>query len=631
MRTNIVNIDDENYKNEDLQRTYHRDLAERRINDSSIDRNVRLRDEYFLNLEDLSLSRTETKDKIESYNEEVNQSRVNDDDLYKKMISKYEVHFDKLNTILDDIDKSSKEYEDIRKAEQLLQNLYMNLEDSEFISEENFINLTNSNLDNALNMQFENDGNYNIEYKEFIENNNKEFEKYNYSQEEQIDNKVKNKKKTQQDTSDNSLNQDNQDFKVISQNQNNKDRKMVETKDSIYFLGQEFSNFHKANFTIKDIQFNSSEQAFMFSKAKHFNDEETANKILESNSPSESKKLGRQVKNFDEKEWNKVSEKYMNIILKHKFEDNEHLKNMLLDTNEKQIVECSPFDKKWGIGINVDEAVNGKEWKGENKLGNSLMTVRDNILLEERAFKNDNIKDIQQDNSDKKELLETLKKNKEFVDKVDKDNSTKQENNENKIMQLSQELEYSNENLYNQSYETKNAISELSFKEKMDLYNQAKDIDNITDYDTQNNINDISHQLQTKLIINEIEKTNDSEMLNSLRKDYLVSDTPKPATKDLSFENSNLSSYLENSNKEISNLNKPKLDKFIENANNEIKHINYNEQSNKIKNNKVFKQYYSSDKTQSQSQNKANENKEFNQRDEEKEEKSKEKKNKLQR
>ena len=62
MRTNIVNIDDENYKNEDLQRTYHRDLAERRINDSSIDRNVRLRDEYFLSLEDLSLSRTEPKD-----------------------------------------------------------------------------------------------------------------------------------------------------------------------------------------------------------------------------------------------------------------------------------------------------------------------------------------------------------------------------------------------------------------------------------------------------------------------------------------------------------------------------------------------------------------------------------------
>jgi hypothetical protein len=72
-----------------------------------------------------------------------------------------------------------------------------------------------------------------------------------------------------------------------------------------------------------------------------------------------------------------------------------------------------------------------------------------------------------------------------------------------------------------------------------------------------------------------LKKTNDSEMLNSLRKDYLVSDTPKPVTKDLNFENSNLSNYLDNSNNEISNLNKPKLDKFIENANKEIKHINY--------------------------------------------------------
>jgi hypothetical protein len=131
-------------------------------------------------------------------------------------------------------------------------------------------------------------------------------------------------------------------------------------------------------------------------------------------------------------------------------------------------------------------------------------------------------------------------------------------------------------------------------------------------------VNDISNQLQTKLIISEIEKTNDSEMLNSLRKDYLVSDTPKPATKDLNFENSNLSNYLDNSNNEISNLNKPKLDKFIENANKEIKHINYNEQANKIKNNKAFKQYYNSDKSQLQSQNKVNDNKEVNQRDEEK-------------
>lgn len=358
---------------------------------------------------------------------------------------------------------------------------------------------------------------------------------------------------------------------------NNEEYKRSYSRKNVDLRSNEENNIlDKDNFKINDIEFNSTEQALMFSKAKHFNDNDTANKILESNSPSESKELGGIVKNFDKQEWNNVSEKYISIILKHKLEDKEQLKN-----------------------------------------------------LENKIFTNENVSNSQQNNN--KEILETLKKNKDFVDKVDEDNSKRQKIDKNKIIELSQELKYSNENFYNQSYETKNAISELSFKEKMDLYNQAKDIDNMTDYDVHNNIDDISNQLQTKLIINEIENNNDNEVLNSLRKDYLVSETPKPATKDLNFENSSLKNYLENSNKEISNLNKPKLDKFIENANNEIKHINYNEQANKIKNNNVFKQYYSSDKFQSQSQNKANENKDLNQHDEEKVEKSKEKKNRLQR
>jgi hypothetical protein len=57
----------------------------------------------------------------------------------------------------------------------------------------------------------------------------------------------------------------------------------------------------------------------------------------------------------------------------------------------------------------------------------------------------------------------------------------------------------------------------------------------MTDYDNQKNVNDISNQLQTKLIISEIEKTNDSEMLNSLRKDYLVSDTLNQSNKRFKF------------------------------------------------------------------------------------------------
>lgn len=116
-------------------------------------------------------------------------------------------------------------------------------------------------------------------------------------------------------------------YKVISESPYNKDRKIVEKDDNVYFLGQELSNFHKQPFEIKGRNFHSSEQAFMYCKAKHFNDDNTAKKILDSHSPKESKKLGREVKNFDAKDWERVSDKYMNIVLKHKFESNEKLKN----------------------------------------------------------------------------------------------------------------------------------------------------------------------------------------------------------------------------------------------------------------------------------------------------------------
>src|SRR5699024_2877696 len=89
-------------------------------------------------------------------------------------------------------------------------------------------------------------------------------------------------------------------------------------------------------------------------------------------SPKECKRLGRKVSNFEVKKWNENKEKFMYIILKAKFSSNEFLKNELLNTGDKIIVECAPFDKEWGIGINVDEMFNGVEWKGDNISPNLL-------------------------------------------------------------------------------------------------------------------------------------------------------------------------------------------------------------------------------------------------------------------
>lgn len=157
------------------------------------------------------------------------------------------------------------------------------------------------------------------------------------------------------------------------------ERKVKENERYVGFLGYEFSNFYMCEFELKGIKFDSSEKAFMYSKAMLFEDKEIAVQILKSKSPKECKKLGRKVRGFDEKLWNEKREKYMKIILNAKFRSSEKLKNKLLSTGDKIIVECSPFDKVWGIGINVDELFEGKKWKGENKLGYLLMEIRDNI------------------------------------------------------------------------------------------------------------------------------------------------------------------------------------------------------------------------------------------------------------
>ena len=113
----------------------------------------------------------------------------------------------------------------------------------------------------------------------------------------------------------------------------------------------------------------------MYNKAILFGDTTIANKILQETTPKVIKSLGRKVRNFDENIWNKHKEE---IVFKGnylKFTQNKELKEELISTENKMLVEASPYDKIWGIGINVKQAIEGKEWKGLNLLGNILFSL----------------------------------------------------------------------------------------------------------------------------------------------------------------------------------------------------------------------------------------------------------------
>lgn len=151
----------------------------------------------------------------------------------------------------------------------------------------------------------------------------------------------------------------------------------IETNTHVYFFGYEspFSNFHYTKFEYKGHIVNSSEQAFMLEKAYMF-DPTMIDIIAKTTNPAQVKKLGRKVQNFDAKKWSDVSFDVMVNILIRKFE-NENLRQLLLDTGDKIIVEASPYDSLWGAGISINDITLLKnEWTGKNLLGKALMTVR---------------------------------------------------------------------------------------------------------------------------------------------------------------------------------------------------------------------------------------------------------------
>ena len=141
------------------------------------------------------------------------------------------------------------------------------------------------------------------------------------------------------------------------------------------------SQWWPCTFKSNNIEYNCAEQYMMSEKAKFFKDEETYQLIMKESSPNKIKQLGRLVKNFNYEEWkkNKVNIVVQGNILK--FSQNEELKKFLIETGDKILVEASPYDRIWGIGLNENnpDAKNPFKWKGENLLGFSLMEVRDII------------------------------------------------------------------------------------------------------------------------------------------------------------------------------------------------------------------------------------------------------------
>ncbi|KXX82239.1 Riboflavin biosynthesis protein PYRR, chloroplastic [Madurella mycetomatis] len=149
------------------------------------------------------------------------------------------------------------------------------------------------------------------------------------------------------------------------------------------------------------IVYQTAEHYMMYQKAILFNDATIAAQILSTpqDDPRRVKALGRQVSNFTDSEWNKSRLEIVRRGSLLKFTrpvdkedgkwiagDGRSLKEMLLGTGERELVEASPRDKIWGIGFGARNAGKvGRERWGLNLLGKALMAVREELAKGEEA------------------------------------------------------------------------------------------------------------------------------------------------------------------------------------------------------------------------------------------------------
>lgn len=144
------------------------------------------------------------------------------------------------------------------------------------------------------------------------------------------------------------------------------------------------SQWHDSGFEIGKIRYATAEHWMMASKARLFGDRDVLEEILQTKDPCKAQSLGRTVKRFSPDVWKQESVRIVFQGNLCKFQQNVSLRNYLLTTGDKVLVEASPHDPIWGVGLGENDSSIGNPflWRGVNQLGFVLMAVRHAIRSE---------------------------------------------------------------------------------------------------------------------------------------------------------------------------------------------------------------------------------------------------------
>lgn len=142
-----------------------------------------------------------------------------------------------------------------------------------------------------------------------------------------------------------------------------------------------FSQWHRAGFTIDGVYYKTAEHWMMWKKAMLFGDTDSAEKAIKANHPRDAKAVGRAVKGFVKKDWEENCKQFVYDGNYAKFTQNKACMDALMATGDTLLVEASPYDYIWGIGLDEEQAkkIPQKDWPGTNWLGEILTRLRDDL------------------------------------------------------------------------------------------------------------------------------------------------------------------------------------------------------------------------------------------------------------
>lgn len=141
------------------------------------------------------------------------------------------------------------------------------------------------------------------------------------------------------------------------------------------------SQWFPAAFVIDGVRYATAEHFMMAAKARLFRDEEALVRVLAAPTPADAKAVGREVRGYDDAAWE--ADRFAAVVRGNvaKFGQDEGLRGFLLGTGDRILVEASPRDRVWGIGMGASnpDARDPARWRGRNLLGFALMAAREQL------------------------------------------------------------------------------------------------------------------------------------------------------------------------------------------------------------------------------------------------------------